>query len=128
MYPSSRMIATNQNRALSPAQVQPSASSSPPRTRRRTGVRGAGSAVWAIASAPRGDGAGHRRMDRADEVVGARGHRRDVVRLGRDTREDLADEEVGAARVLDVDVVRDPGVLVLELDLEPGVGRDLEIL
>ena len=46
------MMTTNQNRALRKAHGQPSASTRPPSARRRTGVRGTGREVCAIAQLP----------------------------------------------------------------------------
>src|SRR3954463_12957712 len=111
------MITTNQNSALMKAHAQPSASTRPPSARRLTGVRGAGSAVWAM-SVPHDERARHVRMHGADEGVVALLERRDLVRPRRDAREDLADEDVAATCVLDCDVLPDAGVLVLEHEVE----------
>src|SRR6478752_5051527 len=114
------IITTNQKIALTDAQLQPSASNSPKKARRRAGAcgRGAGRVVSAIALAPDRERAGHVRMDVAHERVAARGQRPDVVVHRREPREDVALEDGRAARVLDLDVVRDARVLVLEHDLE----------
>ena len=51
-------------------------------------------------------------MDRADELVAPGRERRDVVGPRLDTREDVALEDAGARRVLDRDVVGEPGSLL----------------
>src|SRR6476659_535387 len=113
------IISTNQKIALTLAQLQPSASNSPKNTRFRGAGWGrvAGNVVWAPASAPHGQRAGHVRVHGAHERVAAGREGGHVVGLGRDARERGAAEHRRAARVLDLDVVRDAGVLVVELDL-----------
>ena len=80
-----------------------------------------------MASASHLERAGHVRVHRADERVGARGKRRDVVGLRGDAVEDLALEDGLAVGVLDLDVVRDARVLVVERDLEGLVRRGAEL-
>src|SRR5690606_19849596 len=58
----------------------------------------------------RGQRPGHVRVDRAQELVLAGRQRGDVVRPRLDAVEDLAIEHGRPARVLDLDVVRNPGV------------------
>src|SRR5688572_27983357 len=70
--------------------------------------------------------ADHVRVDRAYELIAPGRQRRDVVRPRRDAREDLALEDAGAARVLDLDVVRE-GLVVGERDLEGGVRGGAEL-
>ena len=70
--------------------------------------------------------AGHVRVDRATEGVGARGQRRHVVgRLGR-PGDDCALEHGIAGGILDPDVVRNAGVLVVEQDRERLAGRSVD--
>src|SRR3954453_7018951 len=59
-------------------------------------------------------------MNGTDVGIGAGVELRDVVRLGRDAREDGALEDLGARRrsLVDRDVVRHARVLVVEIDLE----------
>src|SRR4051812_12466138 len=70
------------------------------------------------------EGPDHRRMDAADEGVCARIEGRDVVGPRLNPIEDLALEQLRAGRptLVECDVVRDAGVLVLELDLERRAG------
>src|SRR5215218_2015503 len=138
MYPSIRMMITSQANALTDAQAHPSASSSPKRARRRGRTVPAPSACCAIFlhplpsdDVPDGDllscqGPRHVRVDGADERVGPGREGWNLVLLRRDAGEDVALERDPAARVLDLDVVRGPGVLVLEVDHEWLVrgGRD----
>src|SRR6478672_11957804 len=123
-----KMMMISHTNALTEAQPQPSASSSPNRARRRgTAVPGP-SACWAIvlhpsAIAPRGrwrtslDGqrAGHRRVHGAQERVAPRRKRGHLVVLRCDPVEGRPAELDGAGRVLDLDVVRNAGILVVEL-------------
>src|SRR3954453_19424812 len=121
------MMMISHTNALTEAQPQPSASSSPNRARRRgTAVPGP-SACWAIvlhpsAIAPRGrwrtslngQRPCHRRMHCAQERIAPGGERGDLVVLGRDAWEGRALQFDRPTGVLDLDVVRSPGVLVVE--------------
>src|SRR5262249_43255290 len=72
----------------------------------------------------------HRRMDRADELVGARREGVDLVHDGGRPGHDLAHEQLRPGGVVNRDVVRRPAVLVVEADRErlPGRGADLLLL
>src|SRR4249919_1573283 len=129
------MMNVSQAIALAVAQAQPSASSSPNKARFRGTVVPAVSAPWAIVLHPPlpgvpggrsfldGQRSGHVGVDRAVEGVRARVEGGHVIGLGRDARENLALEELGAGAVLDRDVVLHAGILVVEGDLEALVGR-----
>src|SRR3954451_24672080 len=70
MYPSMKIIRTNQNRALRKAHAQPLESSSPNRTRRRVRVVPGYRAVWAMTPLLDLERALHRRrVDLAEERV-----------------------------------------------------------
>src|SRR6476646_4354362 len=102
-----KMMITSQMKALTDAQPQPSASSSPKRARRRGTTVPAPSARCAIVLHPRapadrpatfllcGQRSGHRRMHRADERVRAGLQSRDLVLAFGHSREDLALEHLG---------------------------------
>src|ERR1700690_1585376 len=107
------MIRTNQTVALTPAQPQPFASSSPKKARLRTTVPPGPSACSVIyppckrprdlptAAAPAlldRERADHVGVDRADEAVRPGGERRHVVGLGGHAGEDRALEDLRAGR------------------------------
>src|SRR3954449_8816060 len=131
-----KMMMISQTNALTPAQAQPSPSSSPNRARRRgTAVPGP-SACWAIVLHPstiaptgrwrtslNGQRPCHRRMHGAQERVAPGRECGHLIVLGRDAWEGRALEFDRPTGVLDLDVVRSPGVLVVELDDERLLGR-----
>src|SRR4029078_1405378 len=131
-----KMMMISHANALTEAQPQPSASSSPNRARRRgTAVPGP-SACWAIVLHPsaiaphggwrtslNGQRPGHRRVHGAQERIAPRRKRRDLVVLGRDPVEGRPAELDSSGRGLDLDVVRNAGILVVELEDEGLVGR-----
>src|SRR6476619_573292 len=118
-----KMMMMSHTKALTVAQPQPSASSSPNRARRRgTAVPGP-SACWAIVLPPHppstaatslyGERPRHRRMHGADERVGAGRECLDREIAGGDPGEGIGLEHDRAGRVLEREVVRRPGVLVV---------------
>src|SRR4249919_1312686 len=114
------MMMTVQMKALTVAQPQPSASSSPNRARFRGTVIPAVSARWAIVLPALLDRerAGHVRVDGAREGVaaGGQGGHREAPLL--DAREDVGLEDLRARGVVDLDVVGGARDLVVELEGE----------
>src|SRR5450759_2159442 len=135
----SMMMMTNQAVAFTPAQPQPFASSSPKKARLRATMPPGPSACSAICPPcerprPRRPAAPplldrerprHVRVDRAGEAVRAGREGRDVVGPRVGPAEDLAlpDHLAGGRVLVDRDVMRDPRIIVRELDLERDAGE-----
>src|SRR6185503_5957111 len=103
-----KMITISQKPAFRPAHAQPPASSRPNSTRLRGTFAPGPSACWAIVlpSCLLGrERAGHVRMDRAEEGVGARRQRTDLDLVHSRPGEGLAVLEDGVVGVADVEVV-----------------------
>src|SRR5450759_212133 len=141
----SMMMMTNQAVAFTPAQPQPFASSSPKKARLRATMPPGPSACSAICppcERPRDlppdpplpplldrERPRHVRVDHAGEAVRTGREGRDVVGPGVGPAEDLAlpDHLAGGRVLVDRDVMRDPRIVVRELDLERDAGTVLEL-
>ncbi len=75
----------------------------------------------------RGQRSCHVGVHRADERVGPRRQRRHRVVAFRGAGEHVGLENDGPRRILDLDVVRDAGVLIVERQRERGIGRSRQL-